>query len=230
MSEPTIRGALARTLSRQPSWTQPFIEYLASDATNVSARATLFTRLIIAGVPVSASASGTTIDALIKEGEFDRAWSYYAAVHPGEDRHRSRDPRFAARSDTPSLLEWNPIEASGSSVALTSDGAEISMVGGGGGLALRQLQLLPPGNYRLEGRGSISDQRKEMVPYWTLTCLNGVELGRVFLSGSTSGGFAARLVVPSGCPAQYLSLVLQPTDSLAGADARIKWVQLVPVR
>ena len=99
-----------------------------------------------------------------------------------------------------------------------------------GGVLVRQTQLLPPGNYRIEGRSQGIDQPERSQPYWTLTCKDGRELGRVALSNSNQNGgdFSGRFTVPERCEVQTLSLVARSTDDIMGVSGQIEKARLVP--
>ena len=95
---------------------------------------------------------------------------------------------------------------------------------------LTQVQVLPPGAYRLVGRSSGLDQPEASRPYWALTCRDGRELGRVAVpnSAQAEGQFAGELRVPAGCPVQVLALIARPSDDVSGVSGQIDAAQLVP--
>jgi hypothetical protein len=68
------------------------------------------------------------------------------------------------------------------------------------------------------------------VPYWVLACANGSELGRIPLprSGDQKARFMGFVQVPAGCPIQRLSLVIQPSEKIAGVAGQISEVVLSP--
>lgn len=236
IADPAIRDGLIRTLTAQPAWTQPFVESVAVNGPDPRAVFGLFTGLRRAEVPISDNARAVLINALLKGGYHDEAWAYYASIRPGVDRRMSRDPRFAAALDTPSPFDWIPVDDAGISTSIQRgerDGVfDFSAPASIGGPMLRQMQMLPPGNYLLQGHSLNIDQPDGSRPYWTLTCQDGRELGRITLlnSAQADGNFAGRFSVPAGCPVQYLSLVAQPSDAVAGASGQIDRVQLVPTR
>lgn len=236
IADPAIRDALIRTLAAKPAWTQSFVEYVAVNGPDPRTTFALFTGLQRVGVPVSANARAVLVNSLLKGDFRDEAWRYYASIHPGADRRMSRDPRFTAALDTPSPLDWTPIDDAGISASIQrgdKDGVfDFSAPASIGGPMLRQMQLLPAGDYVLRGHSLNIDQPDGSRPYWTLTCQDGRELGRVVLPNSAQAGgdFAGRFSVPAGCPVQYLSLVAQPSDAVAGVSGQIDRVQLAPAR
>jgi hypothetical protein len=92
------------------------------------------------------------------------------------------------------------------------------------------MQVLPPGDYRLEGHASGIEQPESSAPYWLLSCSDGRELGRVVVHNATRDGghFAGRFNVPAGCPSQFLTLVARPSDLVSGLSGQIDQVQLSP--
>lgn len=234
-ADPDIREALTRTLANRPAWTEGFVNFAAASAADPRVITQLFVALHRAGVAVSDNAQASLIGKLISAGALDDAWAYYAEGHRGVDRRQSRDPRFRNMA-TPSLLDWVPISDGGVSASIQRNGdagvLEFSAPPSAGGPVVEQLQLLSPGNYRIEGRSDDIDQIADARPYWVLQCRDGRELGRVVLPNSAEarGVFAGGFTVPQSCPVQMLALVLRPSESVSGVSGRIDRVQLTPIR
>jgi len=113
-------------------------------------------------------------------------------------------------------------------VASLNRGFDFSAPSGVGGPVLRQMQLLPPGKYRLSGRASTGTGVADR-PYWVLTCA-GRELGRVPLAGGNgNAAFRGELDVPADCSVQELTLVVRPSDALQGTSGRVVRVRLEAV-
>ncbi|WP_174297819.1 hypothetical protein [Sphingomonas bacterium] len=231
-AEPAIHAALVRTLAGAPPWGNDFIFYLSGSASGPRAAAALFIDLHRAGYPVSEQARAQAINGLISHGDLDLAWSYYASERPGVDRERSRDPRFGAGPGTPSALDWTPASDNGVSTSIQKGVVDFAAPPSVGGPLLEQMQLLPPGDYRLVGRSRAVDQADNSLPYWALTCRNGAEIGRVVVpkSAKASGVFAGGFTVPPGCPAQVLILMAQPSDAVSGLTGQLLEVRLAPAR
>ena len=234
IADPAIRGALLRTLAAQPPWTQLFIEYATPNAADPRTLASLFSGLRQAGVPISDHATMRLVDGLVDEGLYGEAWRYYTALRPGADRRRSRDPRFAADPTYPLPFDWVPAGDAGISTSIERGDRggvfDFSVPASVGGLLLRQMQVLPPGNYLLQGHGTDLEQPVGSKPYWTLACRDGREFGRVDISPSAQGTFSGRFSVPAGCPIQYLSLIARPSDMVGGVSGQIDYIQLRPER
>lgn len=230
-AEPAIRRELVRTLAGRPSWGESFVSYASRSAPDRRAVAALFLDLRRAGVTVPQPSRAAVVDALIASGHVDEAWRYYALDHPGVDRRRSRDPRFSAGLATPSQFDWVPIDNAGVMTAMSDGIVDFTAPASTGGPLLRQLQIMPPGTYRLFGRSEGVDQAPQSRPYWTLQCQDGRELGRVPLpaSAEAKATFAGMFNVPVGCPVQTLVLVAQTSDAMTGVSGRIDQAELVPL-
>lgn len=234
-SDPLIRTALVRTLAGKPLWADNYIGYVAAQKNNPSGTAILFSELRAHGVSVPESARAAVVKALLDGGKAAEAWNYYATLRPGADRRRTRDPRFAALLQTPSLFDWTPVNDSSISTSIqrTRDGGsfEFSAPASIGGAVLQQVQLLPPGRYQLEGHSTGIEQEARALPYWSLTCRGeGREFGRVTIPNSTqaNGAFLGMITVPPGCPVQELTLFAQPSDTISGISGQIDRIALVP--
>lgn len=232
-AEPTVRTELIRTLAAKPAWGDEFVNYAAGNGPDPRATATFLIGLRRAGVAVPEAARAGAVNALIAANLSDQAWAYYASIRPGADRRRSRDPKFAAQIETPTQLDWTPLGDAGVTTVIESGIFDFSAPASVGGPLLQQVQLLPPGTYRLTGHGDGIEQVDGARPYWALTCRgDGRELGRVVMPNSSQAGgsFAGTLTVPVGCPAQVLTLIARPSDAVAGLAGRLDRVELTPAR
>ena len=178
-ADPDIRAALTRTLAGGSPWSEGFVNFAASSGADPKAITQLFVALHRAGVAVSDNARASLVSKLISAGALEDAWAYYAESHRGADRRQSRDPRFR-NMDTPSLLDWVPISDGGVSASIQRDGdagvLEFSAPSSAGGPVVEQLQLLPPGSYRIQGHSDGIDQAVEARPYWILQCLSLIHI------------------------------------------------------
>lgn len=237
IADPTVRQAVAARLAARPPWGGAFVDHVAANGADPRSTAQLFFALRRAAVPLSASASAAIINALIVAGHEDEAWRYYASIRRGADRRRSRDPRFTDTPATPSVLDWTLVDegAVAASVQRGPSGSLLDFTAppSVGGQVARQMQLLPPGTYRLSGRSAGIDQPTVSRPYWSLTCRkDGRELGRIdILNSAQAGGvFGGGLNVPANCPVQTLTLVARPSASLLGLTGQIEEVRLAPAQ
>lgn len=234
IADPAIQAALIRTLAARPPWGEAFLTYVSIKGPDPRATARLLSGVRRFGLPVSQVVSAEIINLLIFNGFLNDAWSYYASVRPGADRRRSRDPGFGADLSSPSPLDWTPINDAGvvTSIQHSDTGGifDFAAPASIGGPLLRQVQLLPPGVYRFQGHSIAIDQADGSLPYWTLSCPDGRELGRVIVPTSVraNGRFEGSFNVPTDCPIQTLTLVARPTDTVSGLSGQIDQAQLLP--
>ena len=235
LDDPGIRGALVKTLSQRPLWATSFIDYSATSGVDPPATAQLFTALQRARVPISAGARSELVNRLVDRSAYETAWSVYIGGRPRSDRQFSRDPDFAADIATPAAFDWVGLAGPGVTTSIQRNGSaglfDFATGPNVAGVLLQQVQLLSPGSYRLDGRSNGIDQPMASRPYWRLRCLGeDRELGRIVLPNSVeaNGKFGGSFIVPSGCPAQALTLVAQPTDARAGLAGQIIRAALRP--
>lgn len=231
--DPVIRRELVKTLTGKPMWSESFIGFIAAQGPDPKSTAALFVDLRRAGVSLSETARAGAVNALITAGQREAAWSYYTTGRAGADRRRSRDPRFAANLEFPSQLDWTPInDGSGPTTSIQGGIFDFAAPASIGGPMLQQLQLLPPGTYRLSGHSIGIEQAAGALPYWTLRCQNGRELGRVEVPNSSvaKGNFTGTFNVPADCPVQTLVLTARASDAVSGLSGQLDRVELVPAQ
>lgn len=235
ITEPRVRLALIKIMASKPVWGERFISYLATHTTDPEAVVDFFQKGAHIPLPVDDADRAAVVNALATQKLFYLAWDYYASFRPGADRRRSRDANFTRTPDTPALFDWKATNAGGVSASIhrsESHGVvDFSVPPSLGGVLLEQMQLMTPGAYRLEGHSIGIEQRERSLPYWTLICNDGRELGRVVMpnSAQSNGNFSGSFIVPSDCPVQTLFLVARPSDDILGVAGQIDGVQLVPV-
>lgn len=234
LTDRAVRMELIDTLARRPLWAESFVDYAALNSSEPQATAALFRGLQRARFPVSQRASNTLINALIAARQFNDAWSYYSIIREGVEKHKSRDPRFAWTLESPSPFDWTPANSMGISTAIQSadEGGVFDFAASSstGGLLLQQLQMLPAGEYVLQGHSAGIDQPSDSRPYWALSCRGGKEIGRLILPNSSEGGghFTGRFTVPTDCPAQVLAFVARSSNEIVGVAGQINEVLLRP--
>lgn len=236
INDAEIRQALLTTLAKRPAWSNQFIGYVSGNGPDPLATASLFEAIHRIGIIFPAGSSATLIGRLLDERHVYDAWRFYASITPGVDNRISRDPGFTANPISPTPFDWQPVTDSGVSASIQRGERggifDFAVPPNLGGPLLRQTQLLPPGDYAIEGRSIGIEQADGALPYWTLTCDQGRELGRVTVpnSAQANGRFAGRFTVPVGCPVQQLQLVARPSEGLSGLTGQIDDVRLQPVR
>lgn len=236
ISDSQVRSEVVKTLSKAPAWGSAFMSYVAVNGADPRSAAELLSALRRRSIALPGDANAGVINGLIAAGFGDEAWRYYAMIRPGSARRQSRDPRFSAALEAPTLLDWTLFNDDNvtSSIQRGDNGGvlEFAAPPSVGGPIARQLQLLPPGNYRLSGYSGGIDQTASSLPYWVLTCqADGRELGRVEVPNSVQAGgtFRGTFRIPSDCAIQSLTLFARPSGTMLGLTGQLRQVQLVPV-
>lgn len=236
IEDASIRTELTHTLAAKPSWTSSFVDYVAANGPAPRMTAMLLLELHQASVPISQGAQASLINALLSGEHFEAAWEFYQKFRPGADRRFARDGRFTADLDIPTAFDWVPVNEEGYTTSIQRGGEggvfDFAAPPSVGGPLLRQTQMLPPGDYLVEGHSIAIDQPEDTRPYWVLSCRDGRELGRVVVPSSSedNGRFSGRLRVPAHCPLQLLSLVARPSTAMGGLSGQIDDLRLRPVR
>lgn len=235
-TEPSIAAALIDSMAARPPWTAGFLSYLANSGAAPRPIAVLFRRLALRGVAVPVAVQKVIVDALIDSGNFNDAWDYYRSLHPDADRLRSRDAGFTAQGAVSSKLDWTLVPTDSgltASIQATPKGGLLDFAAPPmvGGAVAQQVQLLPPGRYRISGTSTGVEQKTEDRPYWQLACNDGRELARIALAAATenAGRFSGEFVVDGDCPAQTLRLVLRPSTQGGGVSGQVARVAIAPV-
>ncbi len=207
---------IARTLVARPPWGPVFTQHLAQVGGNLTNIARLFGTMFAAGVDPSVASANALYARLIEAKRFDDAWHVYARANPGAARAAIRNGRFGDASIDPTPFDWTlsqegPVTAQ----IVTADdgkGGRLSFTSrlGEGGLAARQLLLLPPGRHQLRATVDTLKAPSDAVPYLQIECSGGTEIARLPLA--RPGEAAANFVLPSNCGSQSLSLYV-PTPA-----------------
>jgi hypothetical protein len=234
LPDPAIRTELVKTLGGQPNWAAGFINHAARSEVDPAASAAFFRVLQARRVPVPDAAGVAVINRLLAAQLFDEAWAYYAAAHPGSDRRQSRDPAFTNTVEARTVLDWTAVNGVGVSTAILPEAQnglfDFTVSMGNGGPLLQQLQMLPAGDYILEGHSIGIEQPARSRPYWIVRCQTGGEIGRVELPNSSQAGgrFQGAIRVPADCPVQMLALVARSTDDIGGVSGQIDRIAIRP--
>ncbi|MFV0624663.1 hypothetical protein ACBY01_11725 [Sphingomonas sp. ac-8] len=235
ISDPRIRANLVATMARKPVWSKAFIDYLVDHGSDVRATGALYADLRRVDVPISTEADAAVVKGFLAD-DAASAWRYYASIRREVDPRRLRDPGFTANLTTPTPFDWTATTDPNLAASFQRHGDggvfDFATVAGAAGLLLHQIQMLPAGQYRLDGHSIGIDQPDAMRPYWTLTCRGGSEIGRVPVPNSSlaNGQFSGTFTVPAGCPVQVLALLASPTDQISGVSGQFDRVRLAPAR
>src|SRR3546814_15761840 len=86
------------------------------------------------------------------------------------------------------VLDWSAVNGTGVSTAILPEAQnglfDFTVSMGNGGPLLQQLQMLPAGDYVLEGHSIGIEQPARSRPYWIVRCQTGGEIGREIGSAS----------------------------------------------
>lgn len=231
IADSRIRIALRKTLVSRPPWTSLFIEYAAGNGPDPRATALLFRDLSDYGYNVSNLARELLIGRLAAANAYEPAWAYYASFRREASREKTRDPNFLAELANPTLFDWQSVATGGLSASIERGVLDFAAPASASGTLVRQVQVLPAGEYRLSGHSMTIDQPEGAQPYWLLSCQDGRELARVTVPNSSvaNGNFAGRMTVPQGCSVQTLALVARASSALQGLTGQFDRVLLQPI-
>lgn len=225
---------IVKTLSRRPLWGELYVQQLAQSGPDQERIVALFTALKRRGIPIGAAAESALYARLLETQRFDLAWSVYAAGHRGTSRDAIRDGQFVEQASAPAPFDWqltNNEFVNARIEQVSADKGELIFAtsAGEGGEVAKQMLVLPNGNYMANVDVKQIEMADAAAPYLRVTCLpSGAELIRMPLPSNTMR--AMRFSVPSGCPAQMLSLVVQPAAGLAAVNGAISSVQVTRVQ
>ena len=231
--DPALLPAIAHTLGQRPPWGGLYLQQLAQSGADRARAATLFTMLKRQGVPTGVAADAALYARLIEVRLFDDAWTVYAADHRDASRNTVRNPAFSDQPAVPTPFDWLPSDNEFLSARIDQavDGKgelAFSSVSGEGGEVARQMLVLGAGVYRIEV-DAVIEGADAAPPYLQLLCQpsNGELLRMPLTLHGTTGG---RFTVPVGCPAQILSLAVQPASSMAEVNGTIRGVRVDRMR
>lgn len=173
------------------------------------------------------------MERLVSAGLFDVAWTGYVNLNRRATRTQLRGSDFRQATVAVTAFDWNTPVEGGLAATLPDQrgaGLDVQASPGAGGTGATQLQLLPPGRYRLIGRVRGLSAGVAERPYWTLVCATGTRavLGRVPIpaSGDASANFGGEVVVPRNCPAQSLQLIVPADDAVQGVSFIVESITL----
>lgn len=228
--DPQVASHLARILSQRPLWWPQFIGMAVADSKNPVTLDYLMrsVRLDI-GDPTQLRFANAALARLIQAHEYRLALSFYTSL--------SRDKAAATGlvrngdfSSDQALLpfDWWFAADSDLSARREADAAQsntilsISASGGRGGEVARQLIVLDPGRYRIQGRIANSAPDELDRPFILFRCDGGADIAKLVLptAGGAGAPFQFELVVPPQCAAQWLSIRTAPAiDTSAWIDS-----------
>ena len=229
IADPRVRPQVVRTLAARPLWAASFIEYVAANAPEPTAAAQLLAAIGADGQPISGIAQSLLVERLVSRGMLTEAWRYYASFRVGVARDQGRDADFSADLDHPTMFDWQSVAANGLVASIQRGFVDFAAPAATSGPLIQQIEMLPPGIYRVDGRTSEIAQSPDALPYWQLLCRAGRELGRVTIPSSieADGRFTGQFVVPADCPVQTLTLMASASGAIGGLSGQIQTIRVV---
>lgn len=235
IAEPKVRSALIRRVRQGAPWLPGFFQYVSESGPNARATAQLFNEATAAGVPVAEPVRARLVDALVAQGFPAEGWGHYQSYQAHAEPGQSRDPGFEDAPEHASVFDWKLADGDGiyAEILPGQDGnlVDVTSVQGAGGVAMAQLQVLPPGRYLLHGSTAGGAEPRQAQPFWSLTCLDGPVLGKVEIASSDERpmAFQGQVVVPQNCKTQRLELFIPPSNLTGGLSLQVMHAQLSPV-
>lgn len=215
--------AFATALGASPPWRSSVLPLLVQQSSDVDALAKLLAVLRAQASGLDANTQDHWIERLIRERRYADAYVQWVSDLPTAQREVignvfnggfdfpisdggfdwRTEPVVGARLD----LQAGETAKSGSALRISFDDQRVAFH------HLKQLLLLPPGRYRLDGRVRLDELRNERGLVWELRCAE--DMAEIAIGTPLSGSapwqdLTMEFNVPSaGCAAQWLQLVLR---------------------
>lgn len=173
---------------------------------------------------------------LVAAKRYAEAWQLYQ-THDSGSGIGSDSPTSALLSGnrlvprTPSPFEWELKIDGGPQASIGLDEGRPSLAFSApfdvGGSAAKRLLLFGARAYNLSG--TVVTASPGVRPYFHLSCAaNDETLADVPLP-DRQRAFQSTIIVPENCPAQWIELILPPTDNPAGVAGEISDLSITPV-
>jgi len=231
-ADPRITVPFAQLLDRPSDWRLMYFEWALANDPDLHSLAAVTMRMRDRRLIEQNHLDERLIEGLVTNEEFDQALRLKQHFDPRPIAPIA-DPHFA----NPSALYpfgWSLV-SNGSIGAERSIGAAGPVLAyraasSGSGQVAAQLLMLKPGAYRLATRTAAPG--RGTPPLWTISCGGAGEAMLAQLEQPLGAGAqaATRLVVPAGCPAQWLVLQLRPYADSEGQSGAIEWVSVAPFK
>lgn len=238
-ADPLVAKPLGRLLSQRPPWWIRFADQLAVSITNPDTATDLLLRLPLDPDNTLHRADLTAaISRLVALGAFDQAKALSLRASPGAKQTTAIvDGSFEQRGGLPPFT-WDLLdEPDLAAVAERREGAvgsmALSLIAANerGGTVAKQLVLLKPGSYVLQGlAGEVSGNEGDR-PTIAIACtaLGAAPIGKVSLpSGNRPQRFQVAFEVPANCPAQWLSIDVRSAGGEPPENA--PWIDDLQIR
>ena len=212
--------ALNSLLASDPPWRGQALARLSTQLSDPGRLVQLYAALTKSQHPPDTNELRPYLDRLIKDGRYTDAYQSWRGTLAAEQRTKQTllyNGDFALPNDgLPFNWQLQPMQ--GATIAIVaSPGKENSRAlklefsGTRASFVVRQLMLLPPGDYRFSGNVRAQDLRAERGLQWEISCAEAQNnvLGRTDLVARTAAGasFSVAFTVPQqDCRAQWLRL------------------------
>jgi len=237
--DPRALGALTAFLATSPPWRSWFLSELSIRLANQTRLVQLYAALNDTGNPPTKDELRPYLNRLIKDGNFELAYQTWRATLSSQERADvtypfNRDFRFPV-DNLP--FNWNFAGADVQVVSLADSGKNpalrVEYSGARVDVAVanvKQLLLLPTGDYTYSGRVKTAELRTSRGLWWRISCADGPEsaiANTELVSGTMPWtDFTLKFQVPAtGCAGQWLQLEL---PARVGSESKIEgevWYQ-----
>ena len=226
---PAARPELVARLAADPPWRDVVLSELAAKAPDTGAAAALFQELRKRSSSKLDSEFGVLLTRVALSGRYDEARSVWAKLVPASVSSTTAAPYDGAfrKAPGPAPFNWRIYPPEGGSAQMETmpefgSALTITYPANTKAMIAEELVTLAPGAYRFAGQWRVNEAARGALMAWTLTCApSGAPLGE-WRGGvdvqSAWSPFQVPVVVPAGCPAQWLRLSGLPADGFGEAE------------
>lgn len=234
LADPGIEPHFVPYVRARPPWLVPALNAIATSSPDPGGVAR--TLVLAGGLPAGEQyrqVESMMLGQLVSKTGPEAARDYFLTLK-GAEAEQLRQVKFSRRNVDPDRapMTWGAVASpdAGGRFRTASDGVtmlEGSAAPGAKGLLARKLLFLPPGRYRLAGRGALeAEVGATLSVLVSCASLAGTrEIARLELRSGTG---VTTTNVPEGCVAQFIDVVLDSGTSDATANARIDHLRLSP--
>ena len=221
--DPRAFEALTTFLAAAPPWRSWFLSELSARLANQTRLVQLYTALKDSKNPPTMAELGPYLDRLVKDENFQLAYRTWHATLPPPQQGADGSYPFNRDFECPIdglPFNWNlkPIPGADVQIVSTLDGGKkpalnVEFAGSRVRFAnVKQLMLLPPGDYSFSGKVKTTELRTVRGLWWRMFCADSESTiaNTELVSGTMAWSeFSVQFRVPTtGCDAQWLQLEL----------------------
>lgn len=226
-SNPGVPREIAKQLATRPPWRLSFLQYIGYQASPEVAY-TILSSVQNTAAPLAESEATVYVSRMAALGRVDEAYlafrqflppqqlQTYAGIFNGEFENLEGISPFTwelAKVQGAALsIEPPPERPNDPALHVIYNGLMPSLL-------VRQMVALVPGAYRLSWTVTTDTARTDRILNWGISCVGGAELMQLKQSRPRNSTLAfMHVVVPKGCPAQYLQLKSNPDGRMESVD------------